>query len=130
MSKVSGICPGFLTLGSWVCGSSDSAVEELSPAMQVCSLSGSCALLHLEGDDSIPVAYPYEMLRPINLTEWILRCSGFVYDDSSMTFHRGCLRVRVWGDSFSVMGYHFHHVHELQLLMAAVGISPFEVRLG
>ena len=71
MSKVSGICPGVLTLGSWVCGSSDSAVEELSPAMQVCSLSGSYALLYLEGDDSIPVAYPYEMLRPINLTEWI-----------------------------------------------------------
>lgn len=130
MSKVSGICSGFLLPGSWVCAVSGLESEELSPAMRVSSLSGSWVTMHLEGADSNPVAYPYDMLRPINLTEFILRCSGFVFDDLSLTYRRGCLCVRAWGDSFSVLGYHFHHVHELQLLMAAVGISPLEVKLG
>ena len=129
MSKVSGICSGFLLPGSWVCGISDLESGELSPAMQVSSLSDSWVTLHPEGEDSIPPTYPYEMLRPINLTEFILRCSGFVFDDLSLTYRRGCLCVRAWGDSFSVMGYHFHYVHELQLLMAAAGISPLEVKL-
>lgn len=129
MSKVSGICSGFLLPGSWVCAVSDLESGELSPAMQVFSLSGSWVTLYLEDADSKPLVYPYEMLRPINLTEFILRCSGFVFDDLSLTYRRGCLCVRAWGDSFSVLGYHFHHVHELQLLMAAVGISPLEVKL-
>ena len=130
MSKVSGICSGFLLPGSWVCATSDLESGELSPAMRVDSLSGSWVMLHPEDEDSVPVGYPYKMLRPINLTEFILRCSGFVFDDLSLTYRRGCLCVRAWGDSFSVLGYHFHYVHELQLLMAAVGISPLEVKLG
>lgn len=129
MSKVSGICSGFLLPGSWVCAVSDLESGELSPAMQVSSLSDSWVTLHPEGEDSVPSTYPYEMLRPINLTEFILRRSGFVFDDLSLTYRRACLCVRAWGDSFSVMGYHFHHVHELQLLMAAAGISPLEVKL-
>lgn len=130
MSKVSGICSGFLLPGSWVCAVSDLVSGELSPAMRVSLLSGSWVTLHHEGADSNPLTHPYEMLRPVNLTEFILRCSGFVFDDLSLTYRRGCLCVRAWGDSFSVMGYHFHYVHELQLLMAAVGISPLEVKLG
>lgn len=100
------------------------------PPMYVHSAGEDWVMLTFDDNEADPFEYDVSEVRPVLLTDAILRNSGYtVYDDGVVTFGSSLSVFPLVDGSFMCRGTRIHFVHQLQMLCMVNGIDPSIIRV-
>lgn len=114
---------------AWFQGYSD-ITGKYDPPMYVHSAGEDWVMLTFDDNEADPFEYDVSEVRPVLLTDAILRNSGYaVYDDGIVTFGSSLSVFPLVDGSFMCRGTRIHFVHQLQMLCMVNGIDPSIIRV-